>query len=76
MRGRLLAAWSLAGPVREDLPRSLIEDGRLAGIGVAEPSLVARRHAEATLRTLRAALSTATEELRVEQLPGPFLWHF
>jgi hypothetical protein len=45
MRGRLLAVWSLSGPVREDLPRSLIDEGQLAGLGVAEHSLVARRKA-------------------------------
>jgi hypothetical protein len=76
MRGRLLAAWCLSGPVRDDLPRSLIDEGQLVGIGLAEDSLVARRHAAGTLAALGRALAEATETSRVENLPGPFLWYF
>jgi hypothetical protein len=76
MRGRLLAAWCLAGPVREDLARALIDEGRLAGVGLVEDSLMARRRAVTTLRAMRNALSAAGNEQRVEHLPGPFLWHF
>jgi hypothetical protein len=76
MRGRLLAAWSLAGPVREDLPGSLIEEGQIAGFGLAEHSLVSRRRTAETIRALRDVLTAATDELRAEQLPGPFLWYF
>jgi hypothetical protein len=76
MRGRLLAAWCLSGPVREDLPAALLTDG-LAGVGVAEDSLVARREAEGVLAALGAALrEAAAGGRRVERLPGPFLWHF
>ena len=74
MRGRLLAAWSLAGALREDLAASLIGEGMLAGVGIAEDSLVARRETVKTIAELRAAL--ARPGRRVEQLPGPFLWHF
>jgi hypothetical protein len=76
MRGRLLAAWSLAGPVREDLPRSLLDEGQLAGIGLVEDSLVARRRAAGMMDALRRALAEATDADRVENLPGPFLWYF
>jgi len=76
MRGRLLAVWSLSGPVREDLPRSLIDEGQLAGIGIAEHSLVARRKATETIRAIGERLAAGPEDLRVEALPGPFLWHF
>jgi hypothetical protein len=76
MRGRLLAAWCLSGPVREDLARSLMDEGRLAGIGLAEHSLIARRGAADTLKALRGALEAGGGERRVEHLPGPFLWHF
>ena len=76
MRGRLLAGWSLAGPVREDLARSLLDEGLLGGIGLAEHSLVARRTAVETLAGIRRTLTAGAEDLRVEQLPGPFLWHF
>jgi len=74
MRGRLLAAWSLAGPLREDLAASLIAEGTLAAVGIAEHSLVARRETAKTIAQLRAALERPGR--RVEQLPGPFLWHF
>jgi hypothetical protein len=76
MRGRLLAAWCLSGPVREDLARSLMDEGSLAGIGLAEHSLIARRRAADTLKALRSALTAGGGEQRVEHLPGPFLWHF
>ncbi len=76
MRGRLLAAWPLAGPVREDLARSLIGEGRLAGVGIAEVSVVARRRVAETLGALAATLDAPGTRRRVEQLPGPFLWHF
>ena len=75
-RGRLLAAWCLSGPVRQDLAGSLLEDGNLAGFGVAQDSVVDRREAAETVRTLDRALAGDTAELRVEKLPGPFLWHF
>jgi hypothetical protein len=77
LRGRLLAAWCLSGSVRQDLPASLLEDGNLAALGVAEDSVVDRRGAVETLRMLDRALSEVdSAELRVERLPGPFLWHF
>jgi hypothetical protein len=76
LRGRLLAAWSLAGPVRDDLPAALLGEGRLAGIGLAESTLVARRTAADSVRALGEALSRRADEPRVEQLPGPFLWYF
>ena len=76
MDGRLLAAWCLTGHVREDLARSLLDEGRLAGLGLAEDSLIDRRRAAETLAALRSALEAHSEDRRVEQLPGPFLWHF
>jgi hypothetical protein len=76
MRGRLLAAWSLAGPVREQLARSLLAEGELSGIGLAPPALTVRRHAAEAMVQLRRALEQPGSERRVEQLPGPFLWHF
>jgi hypothetical protein len=74
MRGRLLAAWCLSGPLREDLARSLLDEGLLAGLGVGEHSLVARRAAAGTLATVKRTL--AAGDRRVEGLGGPFLWHF
>ena len=71
--GKLLAAWSLGGPVRPDLAASLIAEGKLAGIGIAEASLVAARRAAERLGELARALAGRP---RVEAAPGPFLWHF
>jgi hypothetical protein len=76
MEGRLLAAWSLAGPVRQDLPASLLAEGRLAGLGLAEATLVGRRAALEQLAALGRSLSEARGEHRVERLGGPFLWFF
>ena len=76
MRGRLLAAWCLAGPVREDLPRRLLEPGILAGVGLAEDSLLARREAEATLAALALHLAEPGAHPRPERLGGPFLWYY
>jgi hypothetical protein len=74
--GRLLVAWLLSGPVRPDLPGSLLADGRLAGLALAEDSLEARRHASRHLAELAAALGEGLGAGRPERLPGPFLWFF
>jgi hypothetical protein len=72
MAGKLLAAWSLAGPIRPDLPASLLGEGRLAGIGIAEGELVGRRDVSGELERLSQSLG----ERRAEHLAGPFLWYF
>ena len=74
LRGRLLAVWCLSGEVREDLPASLLAEGLLSGVGLAENTLVARREAVRTVGSLRTALDSGAR--RAERLPGPFLWHF
>jgi hypothetical protein len=77
MNGKLLAAWGLASPVREDLPASLLSAGELAGIGLGEASVVGRRGAEGHLVELRHALAGSGEAMpRVEQLSPFFLWYF
>jgi hypothetical protein len=77
LRGKLLAVWSMGGPVRGDLPALLLaEGGLLAGFGLAEWSVVGQRTAMEQLTTMGGALSAAAPDLRVEQLPGPFLWYF
>jgi len=76
MRGRLLAAWCLTGPVREELAGSLLDEGRLAGIGLAESSLVARRGAVRSIAALARDLAGGEAGRRVEARPGPFLWYF
>jgi len=73
MSGKLLAVWPLAGDLRPDLPASLLGEGRLAGLGMADRSVVGQRDAAGALSRMSAALSGST---RVEGLPGPFLWFF
>jgi len=75
MRGKLLAVLSLAGSVRRDLPGSLLAEGKLAGIGVAEASAVGRARAVEDVRSYARAL-TSNRERRVEAVAGPFLWYF
>ncbi len=73
MSGKLLAVWPLAADLRPDLPASLLGEGRLAGLGMADRSVVGQRDAAGALSRMSAALSGST---RVERLPGPFLWFF
>jgi hypothetical protein len=72
MKGKLLAAFSLAGPVRPDLPASLLAEGNLAAIGLAEGDLVDLRHAGEVLGRFAASFG----DVRPEQLDGPFLWYY
>jgi hypothetical protein len=72
--GKLLAAWCLSGPVRADLPGALLAAGRLAGVGLAEASVVLQRRTVEEVAELRRGL--AAENDRAERLPGPFLWYF
>ena len=77
LKGKLLAAWNLNGAMREDLPADLLESNPLAGIGLAVSSFGESRAGVERLRTLRAALEREqATRLRVERLPGPFLWYF
>jgi hypothetical protein len=76
MRGKLLAGWSLSGPIRGDLARSLLAAGQLAGVGLAQARVVGRRDAAQTIRTLEGALQDGAGAIRVERLRGPFLWYF
>jgi len=77
LRGRLLAVYSLAGPLRPDLPAHLMAEGRLAGLGVAEALPVGLpRLMERVLEFGRRLGSTSGRELRIEDVPGPFVWFF
>jgi len=76
MRGKLLAAWSLAGPVREDLPAALLAEGKLAGVGLAPTSVFELHIAAEKLAEMRAAVQATKAPTRPERLAGPFVWHF
>ncbi len=75
MTGKLLGAWSLAGPLRQDLPAAWIADGRLAGFGLADPAVVGVGAGIDSLAELARSLDSAAGR-RIEQLPGPFVWFF
>ena len=77
MQGKLLAVWGLAGSLRQDLPAALLEEGRLAAVGLGGASVVDRRGAVKELERIEASLAARSgSPLRVEQLRGPFLWYF
>jgi hypothetical protein len=77
LRGKLLAAWSLSGPVRQDLPSSLLAEGNLAGLGLAETSVVGLRGMERQISELGVAWSgEAAAGRRVETLVPSLLWYF
>jgi hypothetical protein len=77
LRGKLLAGWSLTGPIRDDLPARLLADGVIAGLGVAEGSIVGLRGAAARLASWSRAIAEGTEgNPRVERTGGPFIWFF
>jgi len=77
MKGKLLLAWPLGGPVRPDLPASLLSEGNLAGLALAEYTQIGRPRVLEAIGALRAALASAPAPgRRPEDLPGPFLWHF
>jgi len=77
MRGRLLAVCSLSGPLRADLPAMVLAEGSLAGLGIAEFSLVDWRDLPSALEAFsRALVSKAARGRRIEELPSPFLWYW
>jgi len=76
MEGKLLAVWSLAGPVREDLPAALLAAGKLAGVGLAPTSVFELRSAAERLAEMHDALRATKTPTRPERLAGPFVWHF
>ena len=76
MRGKLLAGWSLGGPLRDDLPAWILEESQVAGVGIAGDSFVGLRTAPARLASVAAALAARGKTDRVESIPGPFLWVF
>jgi hypothetical protein len=75
--GKTLAVASLGGPLRADLPASLLGEGRLAALGVYEAGPVGlTRSIEEIARFVRSAGSDASKGRRVEDLSGPFTWFY
>lgn len=76
LSGKLLAAWCLSGEVRRDLPARLLATTPLAGLGLAEASVIDLRSAAEDLGALGRSLAEQRAAARVETLRGPFLWYF
>jgi hypothetical protein len=77
LAGKYVAAWSLAGPVRDDLAAAMLLDGGLAAVGLAGDSLLDRRRAADRLRDMSEAIADPVRPApRAEHLPGPFLWFY
>ena len=72
MKGKLLAGWSLIGPLREDLPARLLGSG-IAGFGLASGNAGDLRRAPELLGRFGDALPKKGER-RAEAYPGPFVW--
>jgi hypothetical protein len=77
MKGKLLAGWCLAGEMRPDIPASLINEGALAGFGIAGSTIFDLRNAPEALAEFGQSVTNPLHAgSRVEQLGGPFLWFF
>ena len=75
--GKILAVVSLGGPVRADLPASLLAEGKLAAVGVVEGGPVGRARTLADAGAwARAASSDAAKGKHPEELSGPFTWFY
>ena len=77
MSGKVLAVASLAGPIRPDLPASLLAEGKLAALGTYEAGPVGRiRAVHAAEGFARAVAEASSKGRRVEELSGPFTWYY
>ena len=77
MAGKIVAVASLGGPLRGDLPASLLGEGRLAAVGVFEAGPVGLDKAiDEVLAFAQNAASEASKGRRVEEIPGPFTWFY
>jgi len=75
--GKILAVASLGGPLRGDLPASILGEGRLAAFGLYEAGPVGLTKSIAEIaRFARGAASDASKGRHVEDLPGPFTWFY
>jgi hypothetical protein len=75
--GKIIAVASFGGPLRIDLPASILGEGRLAAVGLYEAGPVGLTRSIAEIaRFARAASSAASKGRRVEELPGPFTWYY
>jgi len=67
----------LGGPVRGDLAASLLEDGQLAAVGVADDLTQNVTVAAERVRAwAKNAGDAASKGKRAEEIPGPFTWYY
>lgn len=77
MKGKLLVVWPLGGSVRPDLPSSLLAEGNLSGLALAEYAPVGLPRAVEAIGALRTALAAhSAREKRPEDLSVALLWYF
>jgi len=68
---------ALAGSPRDDLPASLLAQGKLSAIGIYAAGPVGIPEAiERAAAWARAAADATNAGRRVEELPGPFTWYY
>ena len=77
MSGKILAVASLGGPIRPDLPASLLAEGKIAALGAYEVGPVGRRRAVVAVAEFeRAVADGSSKGRRIEDLTGPFTWYY
>jgi hypothetical protein len=77
LSGKILAVAALGGPLRPDLPASLLGDGKLAALGVYEVGPVGRSRALSDIAAFQRTLaSEASKGRRVDDVSGPFTWYY
>jgi hypothetical protein len=75
--GNTLAVAALGGPLRADLPASLLAEGRLAGLGVYDTGPVGfQRSIDEIVRFAKTLSSDGAKGRRVEEVAGPFTWYY
>lgn len=77
LAGKTLVAVCLGGPLRADLPASLLGEGKIAAFGLYEGGAVGFRSAIAEVAAwAKTAGSEASKGKRAEELAGPFTWFY
>ncbi|MFN7965520.1 MAG: hypothetical protein U0V87_07525 [Acidobacteriota bacterium] len=77
LKGKALGVLSLMGPLRNDLPASLLREGQLATLGVSTTLPVGIPRWTSEIGAIQRSLtSTAAAPQRPEQLPGSFTWYY
>jgi hypothetical protein len=77
LAGKTLIAVCLGGPLRADLPASLLGEGKIAAFGLYDAGAVGFRGAIAEAAAWATlAGGGAAKGKRAEDLPGPFTWFY